>query len=284
MMGAAGAAIGVEALKARIARDQGVDCRQFKEHFFLRRLQARLRQTEQPSVRHYLALLDRDARESERLLASLSINVTQFFRDDSTFRVIRTRVLRSLLERHAAGTARRMLRVWSAGCASGQETYSLAMLLAEALEDHPGPVTARVYGTDRDAEAIAYARRGEYDRSEMEGVTGACALRHFVADGGYRVTPEIRHLVRFRVHDLLRDPPLRHVDLLVCRNVLIYFSSARDSRERLVERFHHALRPGGFLVLGKAEALGTLAKQRFVPFDLRERVYQKPIASPHGGL
>ena len=272
------------ALKARLAREHGVDCGEFKENFFLRRLGARLRHTEQESIADYLALLDRDADEGWRLLAALSVNVTQFFRDDGTFRVIRTRVLRSLLARRPGGTARRMLRVWSAGCASGQETYSLAMLLAEALEAHPGRVTARVYGTDRDPSAIECARRGEYARSEMEGVAGAYALRHFVAEGSYRVTPAIRGLARFRVHDLLRDPPLRHVDLLVCRNVLIYFSSSREARERLVERFHDALRPGGFLVLGKAEALGTLAKRRFVPFDLKERIYQKPFAPLHRGV
>ena len=278
-----GSVTGIEALKLKIAREHGLDCGQFKASFFLRRLEARLRQTEQSSIRGYLGLLDRDGAETGRLLAMLSINVTQFFRDESTFDAIRTRVLRPLLARRAMGT-RRMLRVWSAGCASGQETYSLAMLLAEALEGHPGRVMARVYGTDRDPDAVEHARRGEYGRSEMEGVPSAHALRHFDANGCYRVAPDIRRFVRFRVHDLLRDPPLRQVDLLVCRNVLIYLSSSRHARERLVQRFHDALRPGGFLVLGKTEALGALAKRRFVPLDLKERIYQKSIGSSQGGL
>ncbi len=276
---------GLTELKRKIATERGLDCDQFKENFLLRRLAARMRHTHQPSLGAYSRFLDRDAGEYARLLAALSINVTQFFRDDSTFRLIRTKLVPALFA-DAAAPRRRALRIWSAGCATGQETYSLAILLAEALERRPGGIAVHVYGTDIDAEAVTYARRGVYAPAEMDGVAGAYALRHFVANGHYRASPEIRRLVRFRVHDLMKDPPLRYVDLLLCRNVLIYLSASRESRRRLFDIFGAALRPGGFLILGKTEAVSRSIKGCFTPVDVKERVYQKvsTISALRGGL
>jgi two-component system CheB/CheR fusion protein len=220
--------------------------------------------------------LDRDAGEYARLFDALSINVIQFFRDDSAFRLIRTKLLPTLLADKIAAHSQ-TFRVWSAGCATGQETYSLAILLAEALKRDPGGLIARVYGTDIDAQAVAFARCGVYEPSAMEGAASAYALRHFVCNGHFRVSPEIRQLVRFKVHDLTQDRPLRHLDLLLCRNVLIYFS--KETQRRLLDTFDAALRPGGFLVLGKTEAIGARMKGCFASFDIKERVYRKPFGT-----
>lgn len=265
------------ALKRKILRERGFDCTHFKEPFLLRRVEIRMRFVGQPTISAYSRYLDQVPEEYARLFDALSINVTQFFRDASTFHVIRANLLPTLLaDKAAAGS--RTFRAWSAGCATGQETYSLAILLAEALERGPTGVITRVYGTDIDARALAYARQGLYEPAAMEGVADAYALRHFVPNGHhYRVSPEICQLVRYKVHDLTEDLPLRHVDLLLCRNVLIYFS--KEAQRRLLDTFYTALRPGGFLVLGRTETMGAEMKRRFVAFDTKERVYRKSLST-----
>lgn len=260
-------------LKERLLRARGIDCSDFKKDFLLRRVTVRMHVTRQPTLRAYVRHLDAFPDECARLLDALSINVTQFFRDESTFRLIRERVLPDLLAAKAA-TRSHTFRVWSAGCASGQETYSLAILVAEAIETRRAGFLARVYGTDVDEGALAEARCALYEQAQMEGVAGAYALRHFVANGHYRVAPAIREMARFQRHDLTRDPPLRHLDLVLCRNVLIYFGKA--VRQEIFEKFHAALRPGGYLVLGKTEMIGPEVKRRFLTVDIKERVYRKP--------
>lgn len=228
--------------------------------------------TGQAGPAEYSRLLDREPAEYARFFDSLSVSVTQFFRDASAFAYIRDRVLPAILADKAASGSR-MLRVWSAGCATGQEAWSLAILLAEALAGRRRKIMARVYATDVDAGALARARRAEYAADQMEGVTGSYALPHFILNGHYSVAPDLRHLVRFRQHDLTTDPPLRYVDLLLCRNVLIYFG--RDTQRRVLESFDTAIRPGGFLVLGKTEMMNAETRGRFVPVDIKERVYRK---------
>lgn len=261
-------------LKRKILRERGLDCEQFKGSFFLRRMEGRMRQVEAPTVAEYARRLDRDPGEYAKLFDSLSINVTQFFRDAPVFHAIRSGLLPALLSAKAASGSR-TLRVWSAGCASGQEAYSLAVLVAEALGPRRRGMVTRVYATDVDPRALAYARHGIYTPAEMDGVAGSFALPWFTqANGGYTVVPEVRELVRFKRHDLNTTPPFRHVDLLLCRNVLIYFS--RDAQRRVIQQFHAALRPGGYLVLGQTEMLRAEARQRLVAVDMRARIYQKP--------
>ncbi len=269
-------------LKRKILRERGLDCERFKENFFARRVMGRLRLTGQPSIRTYLRWLDRDPDEYARLFDALSINVTQFFRDETTFRLIQDTLLPTLLADKAAARSQ-PFRIWSAGCATGQETYSLAILLAAALRHEPAWLIARVYGTDIDAAAVACARRGVYEGPALEGVACPDALGQFTQAGALRVSPEIRQLVRFKVHDLTQDRSLRHIDLLLCRNVLIYFS--RETQRRVFETLYTAMRPGGFLVLGKTETMAAEAKSRFIAVDVKERIYRKPVDSPffHGG-
>lgn len=269
-------------LKRKILRERGLDCERFKENFFARRVMSRLRLTGQPSIRTYLRWLDQDPDEYARLFGALSINVTQFFRDETTFRLIQDTLLPTLLVDKAAARSQ-TLRVWSAGCATGQETYSLAILLAAVLRHQPAWLIARVYGTDIDTTAVACARRGVYEAPALEGVARPDALGQFTQAGALRVSPEIRQFVRFKVHDLTQDRPLRHIDMLLCRNVLIYFS--RETQRRVCDTLYAALRPGGFLVLGKTETMAAEAKGRFLAVDIKERIYRKPLDSPffHGG-
>jgi len=237
---------------------------------------------DRPSIRTYLRWLDQDPEEYARLFDALSINVTQFFRDETTFQIIRDTLLPTLLAAKAAARSQ-TLRIWSAGCATGQETYSLAILLAAALQHKPAGFIARVYGTDIDPTAVACARRGVYEAPALEGMPCPDGLGQFTQAGAWRVSSEIRQLVRFKVHDLTQDRPLQHIDLLLCRNVLISFS--RETQRQVCDTLYAALRPGGFLVLGKTETMAAEAKSRFIAVDVKERIYRKPPDSPffHGG-
>jgi len=264
-------------LKRKILRERGLDCERFKESFFVRRVMSRLRTTGQPSIRAYLRWLDQEPGEYARLFDALSINVTQFFRDETTFQLIQDTLLPTLLADKSAARSH-TLRIWSAGCATGEEAYSLAALLAAAMRHAPAGLIAHVYGTDIDPGAVAQARRGVYEAAALAGVAHPEALGQFTQAGVWRASPALRQLVRFKVHDLTHDRPLRYIDLLLCRNVLIYF--ARQTQERLLATLHAALNPDGFLVLGKTESITAEAKARFIAVDIKERIYRKPAQSP----
>jgi chemotaxis methyl-accepting protein methylase len=181
-------------------------------------------------------------------------------------------VIPHLWEREGAG-----IRIWSAGCASGEEAYSLAILLhrhAVARGDRHRLETASVLGTDIDRASLSTAEQGTYPESAFADTPAELRQAYFSPTAPYSVRPEIRKLVRFSHHDLLRDPPEGRVHLITCRNVLIYFD--RATQEALFQRFHDALVPGGYLVLGKVETLFGPARHRVVSVDARERIFQRP--------
>jgi chemotaxis methyl-accepting protein methylase len=263
------------ALTRKIARDVQFGCASYKEKCLRRRIAVRMRAHGVHTYGDYARILDSDAREYERLLDTLTINVTKLFRNWETFEAIGRLVLPALWERGDAG-----LRLWSAGCASGEEAYSLAVLL------HRHAVTRRethrlgntpVLGTDIDRASLDAAARGVYQEASFADTPAELRRAYFSATAPYAVRPEVRQLVRFARHDLLRDPPpVVGAHLITCRNVIIYFD--RATQEALFERFHDALVPGGFLVLGKVETLFGPARHRFVSIDARERIFQRPLS------
>lgn len=250
---------------------RGVDLRQYKRAYLRRRLAVRQRAVGLLDLGEYASHLARDRDEVDRLLRALTINVTEFFRNPSLFRLLREQVLPELLSR--SRREHRPLQVWSAGCATGDEVLSLAILLDRLGVARDG---ARLLGTDIDPAAIAAARRGIVDASRL-GELAPEDRRAYLApepDGrSFRVRAESLPRVRFLVHDLLAEPPRKKVDLLLCRNVLIYFEL--ELQEKLLERITRVVRPGGVLVLGRVERLSGPARDRFEAIDLRERVYRK---------
>jgi chemotaxis methyl-accepting protein methylase len=225
------------------------------------------------SFADYAGILDTDPIEYDRLVETLTINVSKFFRNPETFASIAAKVLPELWNSRSP-----ILRVWSAGCATGEEPYSLAVLFREhavANRDLRGLDRVRIIGSDVDREVVSAASKGRYHPSAFSETPPAVVEKYFpVEHGMHSVAPEIRNLVAFEQRDLLDGSgPFGRMHLIVCRNVIIYFT--RETQERLFERFHELLLPGGFLVLGKVETLLGKSRELFAPVSSRERVFRR---------
>jgi len=247
------------ALTQKISRERGMSCGSYKDKCLKRRIAVRMRARGVHTYDDYARLLDRDAREYQDLLDALTINVTKFFRNPETWTVLRP-YLRELAK------TRPQLRVWSAGCASGEEPYTIAILLAET------GVQGSIDATDIDRLSLERTRQAKYLDSAFTEMPIDLKGRYF-RDG--EPISAVRDLVHVQPHDLTREPPPRPpYDLIVCRNVVIYFE--RQAQERLFQVFVNALAPGGVLLLGKVETLFGHARERLTLADPRERIYRKP--------
>jgi len=261
------------ALALKISRGAGLALRAYKDKCIRRRIAVRMRACGVHSYTDYHALLDRTPEEYERLRDALTINVTRFFRNPETWTLLRRSLLPALCEGPSGPL------VWSAGCSSGEEPYTLALLLADHLDEIGRPERLEqvdVDATDVDRASLERARAARYPREALSEMPGELLRRHFEAVGldRYAVAERIRRRVRVRAHDLtVEPPPRRGYDLILCRNVLIYFD--RPMQERLFTGFADALAPGGFLVLGKVETLLGEARERLTLLDPRERVYRR---------
>ena len=246
------------ALLAEVRAHHGIDFTGYRRPTILRRLQRRMVVTKSPRLEDYQGYLKRHPEEYQRLVNSFLIKVTEFFRDPEFFQALRDQVLPELIA--LARGRDKQLRLWSAGCATGEEAYSLAILVAEALGPELGEFTIRLFATDLDEQAVAFARQGVYPAAALAGVPEEMRSRYFTqvdgAGGTYEVKKVIRNLVTCGEHDLGIRPPFPHIDLVLCRNVLIYFTPAMQ--QRALALFAYALRPGGYLLLGKAESARAL--------------------------
>ncbi len=218
----------------------------------------------------YLALLRADNAEPDLLAADLLINVTSFFRDASVFALLNDTVIPDLVRTHGQDTP---IRVWIAGCSSGEEAYSIAILFREQITALRQDVKLQIFASDVDAEAVALAREGFYPSAIEHDVSAERLSRFFSKEtNGYRVAPELRSCVVFTVHDLLLDPPFARLDLISCRNLMIYFQP--EAQAKIISVFHFALGEGGLLLLGSAETVGD-ASGRFVTVAKPERLYRR---------
>ena len=218
----------------------------------------------------YLEFLRHDPEELDQLARDLLINVTGFFRDSPVFDFLAKDVIPDLVRCHAQD---RPLRIWSAGCSSGEETYSLAMLLLEQIEESKREFKLQIFASDVDPEAVASAREGLYPLS-IEAVVSPKRLAKFFSreDCSYRVSPDLRSVVVFAVHNVLADPPFARLDFVSCRNVLIYLKP--EAQAKVLSVFHFALREGGLLLVGNSETAGT-ADGRFAVVSKPERLYRR---------
>ena len=264
---------GFRLLTEKIARERGFGCASYKEKCLRRRIAVRMRARGVLTFRDYAVLLDGDAREYDRLIDALTINVTRLFRNREVYEVLDGLVIPTLW---SAPVDR--IRVWSAGCSSGEEPYSVGVLFhhhAERVNDLEGLRRVDIHGTDIDARSLERAHAGGFEEGDFEETPAALRSAYFAPAAPFTIRGDVRQLVRFSRLDLLHDPapPAQH-HLILCRNVLIYFD--RASQERLFAGFFDALAPGGYLVLGKVETLLGEARRRFVAVDARERIFQKP--------
>jgi chemotaxis methyl-accepting protein methylase len=262
------------ALSRQIAQISGFAVGAYKDKCIRRRIAVRMRACGVHSYEDYRLLLDRSPNEYERLRDALTINVTRFYRNAETWNLIRDVVLPALLDRR-----RGELRAWSAGCSSGEEPYTLAVLVAAHLDRAGrGEELSRlsIDATDIDRGSLDRARAGGYRSEGLTEMPDELAGPYFEAAGSERrVVERVRRRVTVRALDLSREAPLRtDYDLILCRNVVIYFD--RVMQERLFQTFTDALVPGGYLVLGKVETLFGSARERLTLVDPRERLYRRP--------
>jgi chemotaxis methyl-accepting protein methylase len=264
---------GFQELTRKISLERGFGCASYKEKCLRRRIAVRMRARGVHTYNDYARLLDDDCAEYERLLDALTINVTKLFRNWSVYEAIAEHVVPALWHLDTRG-----IRVWSAGCSSGEEPYSLAVLLHRYAAQHGllGRIgEADVLGTDIDRGSLEAAARGQFPESAFEETPADLRERYFTPAPPYTVVPVVRSMVRFERRDLLDELPLtpNRFQFVACRNVLIYFD--RETQERLLARFHDALAPGGYLVLGKVETLLGPIRSRFAPVDARERIFRR---------
>jgi two-component system CheB/CheR fusion protein len=252
-----------------LRRTTGHDFRRYKQSTLVRRVRRRMDELRAESVPSYVELLSRDPQEAEHLFHDLLIGVTHFFRDPEAFDALMEKVFPLLFEGKDADS---QVRVWVPGCATGEEAYSLAILLREHLDRLEAPPQVLVFATDIDSQALEVARQALYPESVASQMSAARLERFFVQQGNmYQVAREIREMCLFSVHNLITDPPFSRLDLISCRNLLIYLES--DLQKKVVPLFHYALRPGGFLFLGSSENIGG-KPELFRTIDKRHRIFQ----------
>ena len=252
----------------------GRDFSDYKAGTLMRRIQRRMHVLQTDEVSEYVAQLRKLPHEAEMLFRELLISVTRFFRDREAFEAVEVKVIPGLLaEPDAAGP----IRVWIAGCATGEEAYSTTILLREALLRSECRRQVQVFATDVDDRAITFARAALYPATIAADLSPERLERNFVReDGSYRVAKDIREMCLFSTHDLVKDPPFSRLDLVCCRNLLIYFEP--QLQQRVIATFHYALRPGRYLFLGPSESVTTQPRM-FVPLDKRYRIYSRQGAA-----
>ena len=249
----------------------GHDFTLYKPGTLQRRIERRMAMAaiETDGMDRYLEVLRSDPSELDLLAKDLLINVTSFFRDSKVFDFLAEKVLPDLVRKHAPGQP---LRIWIAGCSTGEETYSLAMLFLEAIAAAKCDVKLQLFASDVDADAVAGAREGLYPETIEADVSQARLARFFTKeDHSYRVSPELRAAAVFTVQDVLADPPFARLDLISCRNLLIYLRP--EAQAKVISLFHFALREGGILLLGSAETAGDI-DGRFKVISKPERLYR----------
>jgi two-component system CheB/CheR fusion protein len=263
-----------EALLLYLKQSRGFDFTAYKRSSLMRRVLVRMQAAGVPSFPEYHDYLQVDPDEFTRLFNTILINVTSFFRDAPTWEALADTVIPKLLTQLGPGDP---IRVWSAGCASGEEAFTVAILLAEAVGPEQFRERVKIYGTDVDEEALNQARLASYDSRAVEEVPPELLEKYFDrVNDQYIFNKELRRKVIFGRHDLIQDAPISRVNLLTCRNCLMYFNA--EAQARILSRFHFGLREHGILVLGKAETLLTHSIN-FGAVDVKRRIFTKAAGS-----
>jgi chemotaxis methyl-accepting protein methylase len=261
----------------KIKKERGLDLHQYRRAYVERRLAARMRALNMHTYRQYERFIDEHPEEYAKMLDTLTINVTDFFRDTTVYDVVREEILPQLIKDKVA-MRQRSIRIWSAGCATGEEAYSIAIAVLGAMGSRADEFLLTVFGTDIDPKALETAKRGVYDLSKLEHIPKGDQRRFVETTAeGFTFSREVTQHLKFRRLNLFEDEPIKIVDAIFCRNVFIYFT--REQQARVLERFWSALHKGGYLVLGRSEKMAQSLVGRFDLVSGRERVYRKPYNS-----
>ncbi|MGH6678122.1 MAG: CheR family methyltransferase, partial [Bradyrhizobium sp.] len=253
-----------------ILRNQiGHDFSGYKTRTFVRRVQRRMQVTQLNTIGAYVERLRREPKEAGALFRDLLINVTNFFRDEDAFEALATSVIPKIFEGRGADDT---VRIWVPGCATGEEVFSIAILVREHLDRLTAVPRVQIFATDIDERALVVARAARYPAALLDGVSPERRERFLVSDGGsFVVSKDVRELCIFSPHSVVRDPPFSRIDLISCRNLLIYFGV--EAQNQVIPTFHYALRPDGYLFLGSAENVSQFS-ELFTPIDKRHRLFR----------
>ncbi|EKV30440.1 Chemotaxis protein methyltransferase CheR [Caenispirillum salinarum AK4] len=259
----------VQKLLLMVKNRLGVDFTGYKKTTILRRIKRRMAACRSETLDDYLAYINEVPQELEALRNDILISVTSFFRDQEAYDALE-KVIPDLVRDKKPGDT---IRVWVPACASGEEAYSLAILLAEELGDQLANYQVQIFATDVDADALARARKALYPDAALKTMSREMLSRYFLARGGYyQVVKSVRDMIVFAKHDLIQDPPFLRIDLISCRNLLIYFNAALQ--QKVINIFHYALNPGKYLLLGKSETVGS-ATSRFHTVNKKWKLFRR---------
>ena len=241
----------------------------YKPNHFLRRLNARMKRVDAETYKEYHRLLETKPEEFNLLMENFSINVTRFFRDKELFTALDKMVLPTIVKNNS-----KSIRIWSAGCAIGPEPYSIAILMKD-MQEKISFNKAFLLATDINQDLLFQARKGIYSSKSLEEMDSSRIMKYFkpLDPGFFQISAEIRNAVTFQQHDLRSPPPARNFDLIMCRNVLIYFS--RSQSDIFFQHFYSVLKPHGYLALGRCEVLPQFIKDKFEIIDTRNRIYRR---------
>ena len=261
---------GVDAIMRLLRDEYAIDFSHYKASTVTRRIERRLGLNRSLDIEMYVEQLRNDPRELSRLYEDLLIGVTRFFRDDAAFETLEHRIIPEIVERAEPDE---QIRVWVAGCATGQEAYSIAILLHERFNARRRPPNVKILATDVHKASLEFASAGLYSDEQVTGI-GEERLRRFFTQkkDGYQISPSVRETVVFAPHNLIRDAPFTKMDLITCRNLLIYFQP--HAQKTVLTLLHISLKPGGYLFLGSSESPGGLLDE-FDTIDEHAKIYRK---------
>jgi two-component system CheB/CheR fusion protein len=253
-----------------IRKQTGYDFSNYKTNTIIRRIAKRTALNQIDSIDDYISFLQHNPTEVEKLYQDFLIGVTSFFRDKDVFMSLEKKVIPYLLKN---GLEKQEIRIWVCGCSTGEEAYSLAILFKEALEKNKQYIKVIIFASDIDKEAISFARNGIYSDTILEHVSPDRIKRHFInRENRFQLKKEIREMVVFAHHNVIKDPPFSKMDLITCRNLLIYMNS--DLQKRIIPLFHYSLNNEGILLLGTSESIGDNTDS-FTVFDSKSKIYKK---------
>jgi chemotaxis protein methyltransferase CheR len=260
-------------IKRLLHETAGLNCSGYREEYLKRRFEIRLKATGNISYGKYLIYLKRNPSEFDNLLNDLTVNYTTFFRDADVYQYIENTLFPMLFR------SKTPVRIWSAGCASGEEPYSLAILVHRLLGKSVGNPSVTIYASDIDKDALSKASLGRYQAKQLGAMNPSLVEQFFTFDGeAYIVKDFVKRIVHFQQFDLMKPSIHQNLDLILCRNVMIYF--AKESQQQIHMSFFKSLKEGGYFITGKSEILSGEPAQRFVPVDHLVRLYQRLDKKP----
>ncbi len=263
------------ALLTKLHDEKGLDFTQYKPATLLRRIGSRLSKHGLRSYDEYIKLLEAEPKEYDELINALTINVTDFFRNPESFGAIDKIVIPRVIASKRAHD-HWIIRAWSCGCSTGDEPYSLAMVFSEKLGSAIDRFRLTIIGSDIDNKALDTAKNTAYSAERLQGIPKPMVSRYFekLNENEFRVKYSLKRYVQFYRHDIVKDRPFMLCDIILCRNLLIYFN--KQLQEETLLKFYECLNPGGYLILGMVESLAGSAEKRFEKVDNKLRIYRRP--------